>query len=64
MTRRGLTECTSCRAPIVWLPTAAGRTMPVNAHTVEAGDVLFDHKKHESHFATCPHASAHRRMKR
>lgn len=54
-------KCRSCSAEIVWLKTATGRQMPVDAATVEAGDVTFDGKRHRSHFATCPTAFAHRR---
>jgi hypothetical protein len=41
--------------------TASGKTMPVNADTVEAGDTEFEYGKHVSHFSTCPSADRHRR---
>lgn len=41
--------CNSCGADIVWIVTAAGKRMPVDART------------HESHFATCPNAAHHRK---
>lgn len=58
-------ECASptCRAKVVWLRTASGARMPVDADTVLVGETLFDPRKHRSHFATCPD-SAHFRRKR
>lgn len=41
--------CRSCGAPAVWIVTAKGKRMPVNADTGE------------SHFATCPQAGAWRK---
>lgn len=38
----------SCRAPIFWIVTAAGKRMPVNADGT-------------SHFATCPKAKEFRK---
>jgi len=55
-------ECRSCGAPIVWVKTQAKKSMPVDAHTYDAEDGLaFNHKKHVSHFATCPNADKHRK---
>jgi hypothetical protein len=56
-----VTNCRSCDAKIVWLKTAKGKSMPVDAATVEEGDELFDHKRHVSHFATCPDAARYRK---
>lgn len=53
-------ECRSCGAQIVWMKTAAGKNMPVDAETVESGDTEFDGKHHVSHFSTCPNAAQHR----
>lgn len=58
--KQGANTCRSCGAEIVWLKTAAGKNMPVDAETFETGDELFDIKRHTSHFATCPNAAAHR----
>lgn len=33
-------KCGSCRAPIVWALTAAGRKMPVDAVPVDDGDFI------------------------
>jgi hypothetical protein len=41
-------ECRSCRAPIYWVVTDAGKPMPVNPDG-------------SSHFATCAHAAEHRK---
>ncbi len=57
------TKCSSCRAAIIWLTTEKGANMPVDSATVEPHDKKFDAKKHTSHFATCPHAPAHRRKR-
>ncbi len=55
-------ECRSCGSPIVWMKTAAGKNMPVDADTVYDPDVeIFDKDVHTSHFATCPDAVRHRR---
>lgn len=55
-------QCKTCQAPIVWMPTKQGKSMPVDAHTVGDGDQVFDVTRgHISHFATCPQADDHRR---
>jgi hypothetical protein len=53
--------CKSCGAQIVWMKTATGKNMPVDAESVEKGDEQFDHTRHTSHFSTCPNAKQHRR---
>lgn len=58
-----LESCRGCGADIVWLKTAEGKSMPVNAETVEAGDQQFEHGRHISHFATCPEAGMFRKKK-
>lgn len=60
---RRITRCRAqdCRRRIVWLKTAAGKRMPVEADTVEPEDELFDPARHESHFATFPAAGQFRR---
>jgi hypothetical protein len=61
---RRITRCSSCRAQIVWLKTAAGKNMPVDADTVKPEDTEFDaDSDHVSHFATCPNAQQHRRQR-
>jgi len=60
----GVGKCRSCAAAIVWMPTAKGKTMPVDAETVNRGDEMYDASKgHVSHFATCPNAKEHRKQK-
>lgn len=44
-------ECRSCRAPIFWILTPAGKPMPVDPDG-------------KSHFATCPDASKHRKPRK
>lgn len=55
-------ECRSCRAEIVWLRTAAGKNMPVNASKeadmrAEMG-LLWESGVEglQSHYRTCPDA--------
>ena len=55
-------HCKTCQAPIIWLTTAQGKTMPVDANSVTPGERVFDVQAgHISHFATCPQADDHRR---
>lgn len=56
-----VTHCRSCRAPIVWMKTVAGKNMPVDPEGIDEDDELFDPRKHTSHFSTCPQADDHRR---
>lgn len=53
-------RCRACDAPIVFLRTKAGKLMPVDAGAVLHDDYQFDHKRHVSHFATCPEAATFR----
>lgn len=55
--------CRKCHAPIVMIPTAKGRLMPIDAATYKVGDKLFDHTRHISHFSTCPYAEQFRKRK-
>jgi hypothetical protein len=57
------TKCRTCGAPIIWLKTANGKAMPVNANAVEEGDTVFIPKRHKSHFSTCPQAAEWRKTK-
>ena len=61
-------RCRSCRAPIVWARTTAGRLMPldptptdagnveiINGHAVVHGQAPLAHRNlYMPHFATCP----------
>jgi hypothetical protein len=58
---RRITRCSSCRARIIFLPTKAGKQMPIDADTVEPGDEEFLRHRHQSHFSNCPGATTHRR---
>lgn len=55
-----MSKCKSCNAEIIWLKTAAGKNMPVDADTYH-GEEQFDREKHQSHFATCPDADKFRK---
>lgn len=50
---RRIVRCRSCNAMIIFLETANGKRMPVNADTVEEDDTEYDSERYESHFATC-----------
>lgn len=52
-------KCTTCGAPMIFLRTVAGKTMPVDASTVADGDQLYDSTKHGSHFKTCTDPNRH-----
>lgn len=54
-------NCKSCMARIVWFTTASGKSMPVDADTVEEDDEELDLSRHQSHFASCPNSAKHRR---
>lgn len=56
--------CRSCGQYIVFLPTASGKSMPVDAESVTEGDEQFDPKTHVSHFSTCPDADKFRKRGR
>lgn len=53
MTSR-VVPCASCKQPIIWLKTPAGKNIPVNAASVLPDDTAFVWARHETHFATCP----------
>lgn len=59
-----IVHCSSCKAPIIFLDTAAGRQMPVNAETVEAHDTLYEHGRHVNHWGTCPNSAQHKKKPR
>jgi hypothetical protein len=59
-----ITRCRSCQARIIFLKTAAGKNMPVDADTVEPDDDEFDSERHESHFVSCPNADKHRKPRK
>lgn len=61
---RRIKRCRSCRAQIIWLTTAAGKNMPVDADTVDPEDQEFIRDKHVTHWATCPDAGKFRRKGR
>jgi hypothetical protein len=58
---RRITRCRSCRARIIFMPTANGKSMPCDADTVEPDDEELDLERHISHFSTCPDAGKFRR---
>jgi hypothetical protein len=44
----------SCRKPLIWLKNpATGKSVPVDAETVEATDTEYVSGRHVSHFKTC-----------
>lgn len=65
--------CRSCNAPILWMTTAAGKSIPVEPSSISpeeaemlaelprGGKLMFDSTRHKSHFARCPKAKEHRK---
>lgn len=58
--------CRSCGEPILWVRTAAGKMMPLDAVPRVDGNVMREFADgsrlyYVSHFATCPNAASHRR---
>ena len=59
-------ECRSCRAPIRWVKTPAGKAAPLDAQPEKRYVISGDGKQgkivdtYVSHFATCPDAKQHR----
>jgi hypothetical protein len=64
---KNISKCKACEADIVWMKTAKGNNIPVDAETVEEDllgtPVVFDPDTMTSHFATCPSADKFRRKK-
>ncbi len=65
-------KCRKCPKQIVFLKTTAERWEPVNPESLSEADkhelerglkVVFDPKRHISHFATCPAAAEFRKKK-
>jgi len=68
-------RCRSCGALILWARTEAGRRIPLDAYPHPVGNLVLDVRagrvrvadlrtddvRYLSHFATCPHASEHRK---
>lgn len=50
-----------CDADIVWLLTAKGKNMPVNADTIRADDDRFEYGRHIVHWADCPNVADFRK---
>ncbi len=64
-------NCKSCGAIIIWMKTAKGKNIPVDASSVEVHELewieasptmreampSFQHGKHICHFETCPNHS-------
>lgn len=56
-------HCRSCDRAMVYLKTAKGKRIPVDALTVGEDDHTFDAKRHTTHFVTCPDADKFRKQK-
>lgn len=70
-------RCRSCGAPVRWVPTEAGRSMPLDAEPSDRGNVelragvavvvdpdqptLTGEPRYVAHFSTCPDADRWRR---
>lgn len=70
--------CKTCGAKIVWGKTVNGKSMPIDMFSLPDDDkvmlidrwntgdntpLIFNPKKHTSHFFTCPDAKQHRKKK-
>ena len=68
-------RCSSCGASIRWARTEKGKAIPVDPEPVTDGNLIVDEAgvarvvgagkgTHRSHFASCPEASQHRKVRR
>lgn len=66
------TRCRSCAAPIFWVGTKHGKSMPLDVKAVPNGNIELEDeiavvvrpdgsKRFVSHFTTCPNATNHRK---
>lgn len=56
--------CRSCGKEIVFLKTKKGKSIPVNAETIQGKETMFDVAKgHVPHFSDCPEAGKWRKEK-
>ena len=68
--------CRSCKKPIKWVKTVAGKSMPIDAAPSLTGTLVLegDHVhtqrpedrtglRYVSHFATCPSSETHRKSR-
>jgi hypothetical protein len=60
--------CKSCGAAILWVVTASGKRMPLDANAErrfviepEEPPLALSRETYSSHFATCPNAAQHRK---
>jgi hypothetical protein len=65
-----MNQCNSCGAEIIWMTSAAGRTIPLSAASREMRLVVVGDNQvrmmatYLSHFADCPNAELHRKKKK
>lgn len=70
MSRTPISKCRSCGAPILWVTMASGKSMPVNPERLRVVLANADYTEgtvitaYVPHWATCPNAKQHRKMKR
>lgn len=50
--------CEKCGTPIIFLKTALGKWMPVDAESFTPGDAIYQAPGHVSHYGTCPFAKS------
>lgn len=53
MNEDGPFACAACKEMIVMLLTQNNKLIPVNADTIEPGDIFYDRGKHVTHWGTC-----------
>ena len=72
-----MANCNSCKKPIKWVKTAAGKSMPIDAAPSLTGTLVLEGDRvrtqraedrtglrYVSHFATCPDSQTHRKARR
>lgn len=75
-----MAACTACRAPIRWLKTPNGRSMPLDLRPDPEGNVIIENglavlsparamalspeERFLPHWATCPEAASFRKVKK
>ena len=57
-------KCKSCDKEIVFLKTKKGKSIPVNAETIQGKETVFEVSKgHVPHFSDCPEGNSWRKGK-
>jgi transcriptional regulator of met regulon len=57
-------HCLSCKARIIFLHTAAGKKIPIDADTVDEEDEVYEGAKHVVHWSTCDNPDRFRKPRK